>query len=248
MRELPEPRTAFVHLSGDFTSKGETVHPGTPAVLPGLPRRQNLNRLDLAGWLVSPDHPLTARVTVNRMWQRYFGLGLVETEADFGSQGTPPSHPRLLDWLASEFIRRDWSMKAMHRLIVTSATYRQSSAARPELLEVDPGNRLLAPAEPAAPGGRDYPGYSAGHLRSACLHRWGAERISASAGRVGAVHSGQPQVGVRRGTQPLSPRHVYVFPALRGLPRLNDVRCTQRSIHRDQAKPLEYAASGIDSA
>ena len=144
MRELPEPRTAFVHLSGDFTSKGETVHPGTPAVLPGLPRRQDLNRLDLAGWLVSPDHPLTARVTVNRMWQRYFGLGLVETEADFGSQGTPPSHPRLLDWLASEFVRRDWSMKAMHRLIVTSATYRQSSAARPELLEVDPGNRLLA--------------------------------------------------------------------------------------------------------
>ena len=144
MRELPEPRTAYIHLSGDFTRRGETVHPGTPAVLPGPPGGRELNRLDLARWLVSPDHPLTARVTVNRMWQRYFGLGLVETEADFGSQGTPPSHPRLLDWLAAEFVRRDWSMKAMHRLIVTSATYRQSSAARPELSEVDPGNRLLA--------------------------------------------------------------------------------------------------------
>ena len=144
MRELPEPRTAYIHLSGDFTQRGEPVRPGTPAVLPGLPDGRKLNRLDLAGWLVSPDHPLTARVTVNRMWQRYFGLGLVETEADFGSQGTPPSHPRLLDWLASEFVGRGWSMKAMHRLIVTSATYRQSSAARPELSEVDPGNRLLA--------------------------------------------------------------------------------------------------------
>ena len=144
MRELPEPRTAYIHLAGDFTRRGETVRPGTPAILPGPRDGRNLNRLDLARWLVSPDHPLTARVTVNRMWQRYFGLGLVETEADFGSQGSPPSHPRLLDWLASEFVRRDWGVKAMHRLIVTSATYRQSSEARPEVSEIDPGNRLLA--------------------------------------------------------------------------------------------------------
>ena len=144
MRDLPQPREAFIHVSGDFTRRGETVHPGTPAVLEALPDTENANRLDLARWLVSPENPLTARVTVNRMWQRYFGLGLVETESDFGSQGTPPSHPRLLDWLASEFVRRDWSMKAMHRLIVTSATYRQSSAARPELSEIDPGNRFLA--------------------------------------------------------------------------------------------------------
>ena len=144
MRELPQPREAFVHVSGDFTRKGDPVRPGTPAVLPDLPGAETASRLDLARWLVSPENPLTARVTVNRMWQRYFGLGLVETENDFGSQGTPPSHSQLLDWLASEFVRRDWSMKAMHRLIVTSATYRQSSAARPELSEVDPGNRLLA--------------------------------------------------------------------------------------------------------
>ena len=144
MRELPQQREAFIHVSGDFTRKGDPVRPGTPAVLPAPPDVENASRLDLARWLVSPENPLTARVTVNRMWQRYFGLGLVETENDFGSQGTPPSHPQLLDWLASELVRRDWSMKAMHRLIVTSATYQQSSAARPELSEVDPGNRLLA--------------------------------------------------------------------------------------------------------
>ena len=144
MRELPQPREAFIHVSGDFTQRGETVDPGTPAVLPSLSETAKPNRLDLARWLMSPENPLTSRVTVNRMWQRYFGLGLVETENDFGSQGTPPSHPQLLDWLASELVHRDWDLKQMHRLIVTSATYRQSSAARPELSEIDPDNRLLA--------------------------------------------------------------------------------------------------------
>jgi hypothetical protein len=98
----------------------------------------------LARWLVDSRNPLTARVVVNRLWQHYFGLGLVETDNDFGTQGTPPSHPELLDWLATEFVRQGWSLKAMHRLIVTSATYRQSSKARPELTAVDARNRLLA--------------------------------------------------------------------------------------------------------
>jgi hypothetical protein len=101
-------------------------------------------RLDLARWIVSPRNPLTARVIVNRIWQQYFGRGLVETDNDFGLQGAPPSHPELLDWLATEFIARKWSLKEMHRLIVTSRTYRQSSALRPELREKDPGNYLLA--------------------------------------------------------------------------------------------------------
>jgi hypothetical protein len=108
------------------------------------PRRDKPDRLDLARWLVEPRNPLTARVTVNRLWMHHFGLGLVETENDFGTQGTPPSHPELLDWLATEFVRRGWSMKAMHRLIVTSATYRQASRARPDLATLDPRNRLLA--------------------------------------------------------------------------------------------------------
>ncbi len=103
-----------------------------------------MSRLDLARWLVDAKNPLTARVIVNRVWQHYFGLGLVETDNDFGTQGAPPSHPELLDWLATEFLRRGWSLKAMHRLIVTSATYRQSSKARPDLTTVDARNRLLA--------------------------------------------------------------------------------------------------------
>ena len=144
MRELPQPREAYIHVQGDFTRKGEAIEPGTPAVLPPLPAAGGPNRLDLARWLVSAENPLTPRVTMNRLWQRYFGAGIVETENDFGSQGSLPSHPALLDWLASEFVRSGWSLKAMHRLIVSSATYRQSSAARPDAAAADPGNRLLA--------------------------------------------------------------------------------------------------------
>ena len=144
MRELPEPREAYIHINGDFLRKGDTVQPGTPAVLPPLPSTEGLTRLDLARWLVDEQNPLTPRVTVNRIWQRYFGTGLVETENDFGTQGTPPSHPALLDWLASEFVADAWSLKQVHRLIVTSATYRQASDHRAELSTHDPRNRLLA--------------------------------------------------------------------------------------------------------
>jgi mono/diheme cytochrome c family protein len=148
MQERKAPRTTTLLLGGDFTRKGAVVTPGVPAVLPPLQahgsQSAGLNRLDLARWLVDPGNPLTARVTVNRLWQHYFGLGLVETDNDFGTQGTPPSHPELLDWLATEFVRQGWGLKAMHRLIVTSATYRQASKARPELATVDARNRLLA--------------------------------------------------------------------------------------------------------
>jgi mono/diheme cytochrome c family protein len=144
MQELPQPRKSHLFIKGDFTRLGEPVQPGTPAILPPLPARETLNRLDLARWLFDPAHPLTARVMVNRIWQQYFGRGIVETENDFGTQGIPPTHPALLDWLATEFKARQWSMKAMHRLIVTSATYRQASRARPDLEIVDPVNRLLA--------------------------------------------------------------------------------------------------------
>jgi mono/diheme cytochrome c family protein len=146
MRERKEPRTTHVHLGGDFLRKGARVEPGTPQVLHPLLSHQGrpANRLDLAHWLLDPRNPLTARVVMNRFWQHYFGLGLVETENDFGTQGTPPSHPELLDWLAREFIARRWSMKEMHRLIVTSATYRQSSHYGSDLDSIDPRNRLLA--------------------------------------------------------------------------------------------------------
>ncbi len=143
MSELKKPRPSVVFIKGDFTRPGDPVQPGTPAILPpGTVATPN--RLDLARWLFQPDHPLTARVMVNRIWQQYFGRGLVETENDFGTQGLPPSHPELLDYLATEFAAQKWSMKAMHRLIVTSATYRQSSHARPDLHVVDPVNKFLA--------------------------------------------------------------------------------------------------------
>jgi mono/diheme cytochrome c family protein len=144
VQERTTPRPTNIHLAGDFTRKGAVVRPQTPEVLPPLEVKGVANRLDLANWIVDPRNPLTARVLVNRLWERYFGLGIVETENDFGTQGTPPSHPELLDWLASEMIAQRWSLKAMHRLIVTSATYRQSSKARPDLQTIDPRNRLLS--------------------------------------------------------------------------------------------------------
>jgi hypothetical protein len=146
MGEQPgfERPSAPIRLRGSFLSPGETVYADVPAALSPLPANDMPNRLGLARWLVSPENPLTARVAMNRIWEQYFGRGIVETSEDFGTQGLPPSHPELLDWLATEFMARKWSMKAMHRLIVTSAAYRQSSNATPELLERDPYNRLLA--------------------------------------------------------------------------------------------------------
>ena len=144
MKELPQPRTTTVFIQGDFTRPAAEVHCGTPAVLPKLnSTSEQPTRLDLARWIVSPENPLTARVIVNRVWQHYFGRGLVETDNDFGFQGSPPSHPELLDWMAVEFMERGWSLKELHRLIVTSQAYRQASADRPDLKEKDPGNYLL---------------------------------------------------------------------------------------------------------
>ena len=145
LQERSEPRQSYLFIKGDFTRHGDIVTPGVPKILPPLPAEtKNPNRLDLAKWLVDPKNPLPARVTMNRIWMQYFAKGIVETENDFGTQGSGPSHPELLDWLANEFLRQKWSQKAMHRLIVTSATYRQSSRARPDLNILDPYNKLLA--------------------------------------------------------------------------------------------------------
>ena len=147
MSDREEPRPTFVLRRGQYDLHGEQVEAATPAVLPPLPTPSGgATRLDLARWLVDPAHPLTARVAVNRFWQRFFGHGLVKTSEDFGTQGQLPSHPQLLDWLATEFVRSGWDLKALQRLIVTSATYRQSSRVSPELLARDPENRLLARA------------------------------------------------------------------------------------------------------
>ena len=145
MRERGKRREDFVMVRGDFLRRGEPVRPDVPSFLPPLEaQNEPPNRLDLARWLVRPDHPLTARVFVNRVWMHLMGAGLVETENDFGYQGSPPSHPELLDYLASEFIARGWSLKQLTRLIVCSATYRQSSVWRDDVARVDPRNRLWA--------------------------------------------------------------------------------------------------------
>ncbi|MEX2261939.1 MAG: DUF1553 domain-containing protein [Bryobacteraceae bacterium] len=144
MAERTKPRDTFLLIRGAYDVKGEKVTPGVPAVLPPLPEGVPNNRLGFAKWMVDPANPLTARVTVNRFWQMYFGTGLVKTTEDFGVQGEWPSHPELLDWLATEFVRGGWGVKALQKLIVTSAAYRQSSKATPELLQRDPENRLLA--------------------------------------------------------------------------------------------------------
>jgi len=144
MREREKPRDTFILLRGSYEKPGDKVTAGVPAFLPPLPPGAPANRLGLAQWLTDPNHPLTARVAVNRYWQSYFGTGLVKTAEDFGSQGEAPSHPELLDWLATEFTRTGWDVKAMQRLIVTSAAYRQQSQSSPALRERDPENRLLA--------------------------------------------------------------------------------------------------------
>jgi uncharacterized membrane protein YfcA len=144
MQEMDKPRVTRIMIRGDYLNEGEVVTPGVPEQLLPMPRDLPANRLGLARWLVDPDHPVTSRVTVNRFWQMLFGMGLVRTSDDFGSQGELPSHPELLDWLATEFVARQWDVKSMLRLIVTSATYRQSSSLTPALREKDPENRLLA--------------------------------------------------------------------------------------------------------
>lgn len=141
--ENPAPRPTFLRVRGSWDRQGVEVAPATPAVLPGATDAQ-LTRLDLARWLFSHDNPLTARVAVNRVWQEYFGRGIVSTSDDFGKQGEPPSHPGLLDWLAAEFRDSDWNVKQLHRVIATSETYKQSSHARADLASRDPNNVLLA--------------------------------------------------------------------------------------------------------
>ncbi len=145
MKELAKPREHYIHLGGDFTRKGSAVQPGVPSVFPPLKNPNPVpNRLDLAKWLVDTENPLTARVTMNRIWQQYFGKGFVETENDLGLMGDRPTHPEVLDWLAAEFMSGGWKLKRMHKAIVMSATYRQASTARPDAAAVDPYNKLLA--------------------------------------------------------------------------------------------------------
>jgi len=146
LRELAtdDQRETFVHKSGNFRNLGERVTASVPAAFHALPQGAPASRLGLAQWIMSEENPLTARVTVNRLWARLFGQGIVATEEDFGIQGEPPTHPQLLDWLATEFVRSGWDVKAMLTTMVTSATYQQTSNVTPDRLKADPDNALLS--------------------------------------------------------------------------------------------------------
>ena len=144
MEELPKPRQAYVLIRGAYDKHGDPVQPGVPAVLPPLPKDAPPNRLGLAEWIVDPANPLTARVQANRLWEKFFGIGIVKTSENLGTQTEWPSNPELLDWLACEFVSLHWDMKALQKEIVMSAAYQQVSEVTPELLERDPENRLIA--------------------------------------------------------------------------------------------------------
>jgi hypothetical protein len=144
MKELPQPRPTFLLKRGAYDAPGDRVQPDTPSSILAFPSDQPRNRLGLARWMIDHQNPLTARVVVNRIWRMHFSRGLVASQEDFGSQGKLPTHPELLDWLAGWFMDNGWDVKSLHRLIVTSATYRQSSQAPRELVERDPDNALLA--------------------------------------------------------------------------------------------------------
>ncbi len=144
MAEREQLRETHLLMRGEYDNPGELVTAGTPRALPAMADEMPRNRLGLAQWLVDPQHPLTARVTVNRFWQQLFGIGIVKTTEDFGAQGEWPSHPELLDWLAVEFVESGWDVKALIKTIVMSSTYRQSARLTAEALQRDPENRLLA--------------------------------------------------------------------------------------------------------
>ncbi|MEP6750461.1 MAG: DUF1553 domain-containing protein, partial [Bacteroidota bacterium] len=144
MQEMPVPKKSYILQRGNYNMPAEEVFPNTPAAIFPFPKNLPKNRYGLAQWLTDDNHPLTARVEVNRLWQNFFGIGLVKTAEDFGNQGEIPSHPQLLDWLAVTFKESGWDIKKLNKLIVMSATYRQNSKATRELMEKDPENRLLA--------------------------------------------------------------------------------------------------------
>ena len=250
MEEKPSFERPSIHLRerGAFTAPGELVFANTPSALPPLGEDLPPNRLGLARWLVGRDNPLTARVMVNRLWEALYGRGLVETSEDFGTMGSEPSHPALLDWLAVEFMDQGWSTKKMLRTLVLSATYRQDSSVSPALQARDPYNRLLARGprfRMEAEMVRDVALTASGQLSPQGRR---AERVPAAA----AQHLGQPlrQLEMdrehRRGPVSTQPLHV---PAAHGpVPDVHDLRRHQPRVLHGAPCAHEHAAAGAGHA
>ena len=243
--ENDTPPKTYIHVKGDWRERGAEVQPGTLAVLPPMPAGETGRGSALAHWLVSPEHPLTSRVAVNRIWQEVFGRGIVFTSEDFGTQGDRPTHPELLDWLATEFMQRGWSMKQMVRLLVTSSTYRQSSNARPELAAKDPENTLLArqsrlrlPAELI----RDEALYAGGLLDL----RIGGRSVKPPQpeGRRRAFLRGIGEVGGEHRARPLPPRPLHPLPAHRALSAVDELRRAVRQPGLHAPRAHRHAAAG----
>jgi len=245
---LTSPRKTNVMIRGDFLRKGVEVEANTPAVLPAMPASKGKKtRLDLARWLVDPANPLTARVTANWVWHKYFGRGIVATLEDFGTQGEKASHPELLDYLASEFMARKWSMKALHRLIVTSATYRQSAKARPELAVRDPlnvwlarQNRLRLEAEIV----RDNALAASGLL----IRTIGGPSVRPPQPAGISNLRRQCPLGREHRPGPLPPWHVHLVPEDQPVPDAADIRCAGRQSVLRPPRALQHTLAGTDPA
>ena len=247
--ENDTPPKTYIHIKGDWREHGDEVQPGTPAVLPPLPAGVKPTRLVLARWLVSPDNPLTSRVAVNRIWQELFGRGIVKTSEDFGTQGDEPTHPRLLDWLASEYMARGWSTKQMIRLIVTSSTYRQSSKARPECGAARSRQCAALAAVARAPAGRAGARRDARSRRPAGSPHRRAERSASAAerGRRAVLRRVGQMARIDR-RRPLPPRHLHPLPAHRALSDAGEFRRAQLEPFLHAARAHRYAAAGAQPA
>ena len=242
--------TTHMLKRGDWLKPGQRVTPGVPAFLHPLPPNADDSRLTFAKWLVDRKSPTTARAFVNRVWQAYFGTGIVATTEDFGSQGEPPSHPELLDWLAVEFMDRGWSIKQLHRLIVTSATYRQSSRVTPELYSRDPYNRLLARGPRFRVEGeivRDIALAASGLLNPKVGGRSVMPPAPAFLFQPPASYAPFPWIE-ETGRGEIPPRPLHFPPPLDALSDAANLRRAQRRLLLRAPRPLEHAAAGADDA
>ena len=250
LQDREQPRQTHQLQRGDFLKPGKVVTAGTPAFLNPPPAEQPATRLTFAQWLVDRQAPTTARAIVNRVWQAYFGTGIVSTSEDLGSQCEAPSHPELLDWLAVELMESGWSLKHLHRLIVTSATYRQSSRVTPELYAKDPYNRLLARGprfRVDAEVVRDIALAASGLLNPSI----GGESVypPAPAFLFQPPASYGPKTWVDgQGSRPLPPRSLHFPVPFGSLPDAPKLRRAQRRLLLRSPRPLEHAAPGPDPA